>query len=58
MRWGQFRRGQKVRFYTADGWKKGVVAHVYDNSATVSWSVGSINKTTRVYDTRNIKPEQ
>jgi hypothetical protein len=54
--WGQFRKGQEVEFYTAAGWKKGHVTAVYDNSCSVTWSAGSTNKTTRIYDDRHIKP--
>lgn len=57
MNWGALRKGQAVKFYTADGWKKGTIATVYDNSCSVLWNVGSNNKTTRVYDIRNIKPQ-
>ena len=56
MNWGQFRKGQEVKFYTAAGWKKGHVTAVYDNSCSVTWSAGSTNKTTRIYDDRHIKP--
>ena len=56
MNWGVFRKGQPVRFYTCDGWKKGVIGIVYPNSCSVLWTSGSTNKTTRVYDTRNVKP--
>ena len=57
MNWGSLRKGQAVKFYTADGWKKGTIANVYENSCSVLWSVGSTNKTTRVHDIRNIKPQ-
>jgi hypothetical protein len=53
--WAAFHKGQPVQFYTADGWKKGVISTVYDNSCSVLWSVGSTQKTTRIYDCRNIK---
>lgn len=56
MSWGSLRKGQPVRFYTCDGWKKGVVGTVYLNSCSILWSSGSTHKTTRVYDTRNVKP--
>jgi hypothetical protein len=56
MNWSVFKRGQAVKFYTADGWKKGTVTHVNPNSCSVLWYVGSTQKTTTVYDTRNIKP--
>ena len=55
MNWGSLRKGMTVRFYTASGWKKGTIAAVYDNSCSVLWYVGSTEKITRVYDTRNIK---
>ena len=56
MSWGSLRKGQPVRFYTCDGWKKGVVGTVYLNSCSILWTSGSTHKTTRVYDTRNVKP--
>ena len=53
--WGALRKGQSVRFYTADGWKKGHVASTYLNSASVVWAQGASTKLTRVYDLRNIQ---
>lgn len=55
--WRELRRGQNVKFYTANGWKKGTVSETYDNSCSITWSQGSTNKTTRVYDTRNVRYE-
>ncbi len=56
MNWSRFKKGQRVKFYTAAGWREGTVATVYDNSCSVLWHVGSAPKITRVYDTRNIHP--
>lgn len=47
-----------MEFYTASGWKKGVIADVYENSCTVLWNQGSTRKVTRVYDERNVRPIQ
>lgn len=53
--WGALRKGQAVRFYTGDGWKKGSVSSTYQNSVAVAWSRGANPATTRVYDLRNIR---
>lgn len=58
MSWSRLKRGKEVEFYTASGWKKGVVADVYENSCTVLWNQGSTRKVTRVYDERNVRPIQ
>lgn len=58
MKWSQFHQGQAVTFYTADGWKKGTVLTVNQNSCSVRWSVGSKLKTTTIYDARNIRPQR
>lgn len=56
MSWSAFKKGQAVTFYCAAGWKKGTVSTVYDNSCSVIWHQGSTEKTTRIYDHRNIRP--
>jgi formyltetrahydrofolate synthetase len=56
LNWASFHKGQRVRFYTGDGWKKGVVGKVDLSSCTIRWTANSNDKLTRVYDTRNVQP--
>lgn len=55
MKWTELKKGQAVKFYAAAGWKNGTVSTVYTDSCSVTWYVGSTQKTTRIYDTRNIR---
>ena len=57
MRWAELKPLPPVDFYTGDGWKKGIVRTVAATSVTVAWKQGSDTKITRIYDTRNIKPQ-
>ncbi len=56
MSWEDYSKGQAVRFRALGGWIKGHIGEVYDNSVSVVFSLGSEVATTRVYDTRSIKP--
>ena len=51
----QLRPGQHVHFYSADGWKKGHIWKTHDSYSAIKWAVGSNEKITNVYDTRNIR---
>jgi hypothetical protein len=55
MKWSDLAKGQAVKFYSAGGWKSGVIATVYDSSCSVLWTAGSTQKITRIYDVRSIK---
>lgn len=57
MSWRELRVGQNVKFYTAQGWKKGTVSSTYDNSCSITWAQASTTKVTRVYDVRNVRYE-
>ena len=56
MRFSNYKPLQEVSFYTANGWKKGIVRQVSTNSITVTWKQNADTRITRVYDVRNIKP--
>jgi plasmid replication initiation protein len=56
MSWEQYRKGQAVSFRVNGGWKKGLASEIYADSISVTYSVGSADRTARIYDLRNIKP--
>lgn len=56
MSWDQYRKGQTVSFRVNGGWKKGIVSEAYADSASVTYQIGSTDRTARIYDLRNIKP--
>ena len=56
MRFSNFKPLQAVNFYTANGWKKGIIREISTNSITVTWKQNADTRITRVYDVRNIKP--
>lgn len=58
MNWGQYQKGQPVRFRALGGWLRGHVSEVYDNSVSVAFSRGSHVYNTRIHDIRNIQPCQ
>jgi hypothetical protein len=53
--WDQLSKGQAIYFYTADGWKKGTIISVNPQSCSILWSIGSTEKTTTVFDLRNVR---
>jgi hypothetical protein len=56
MTWASYRKGHTVSFRVNGGWKKGLISEVYADSVSVTYSVGSADRTARIYDSRNIKP--
>lgn len=55
MSWDQLSKGQAIYFYTANGWKKGTIISVNPQSCSILWSIGSTEKTTTVFDLRNVR---
>ena len=58
MSWDSYRKGHTVSFRINGGWKKGIVSEVYPDSVSVTYLLGSADRTARIYDLRNIKPWQ
>jgi len=53
----QLSRHQPVRFYSGDGWKKGTITRIEQNSCSVLSFAGSKPKTITIFDVRNLRTE-